>query len=59
MSTWGDESYLERDNRALLNALHSAHPEYSSLFGAVIAEAVQKCRTGGYRTVEDAKKPAN
>jgi hypothetical protein len=56
---WGDDNFLDGENRALLDALYSQHPEFRDVFGVVFVEAVQRGRRDGYRTVEDVKKSAN
>ena len=50
---WGDTSFLEAENQALLAALHANHAEYREVFGSVMIYAVGPGHTDdGYRTVE-------
>ena len=49
---WGDTSFLEAENQALLAALHANHPEYRDVFGSVTVNAVGPGHPDGYRTVE-------
>ena len=49
---WGDVSFLEMENQALLRALHTNHLEYREVFSSVTIDAVAPGHPDGYRTVE-------
>lgn len=59
LTQWGNNDYLERQNRALLDLLKKSYPEYPDVFGAVIIEAVHEGGSEGYRTIDEVRKKPN
>jgi hypothetical protein len=58
LATWGNNEYLERENRALLDVLRASHPEIANVFDHVVIEAVPGVGADlpAFRTVEELRK---
>ncbi|MBZ5533500.1 MAG: hypothetical protein LAO20_18885 [Acidobacteriia bacterium] len=50
---WKDSREIEKKNHALIRAFATRFPEYSEVFGGIIAEATELGGNNGWRTVEE------
>ena len=53
VSPWKDSKEIEQKNRSLIKLFADRFPEYSSVFGGLVAEATERGGTNGWRTVLD------
>lgn len=50
---WKDSNEVERKNQVLIQAFAKRFPEYSDIFGGIVAQAVERGSDKGWNTVED------
>jgi len=50
---WKDSKEVERKNQALIQAVAKRFPEYSDIFGGIVAQTVERGSDKGWNTVED------
>lgn len=53
VSPWKDSREIEKKNRSLIKLFAGRFPEYSSVFGGLVAEATERGETNGWRTILD------
>jgi len=51
LTTWTGNEAAARTNRDFLTAFIAAHPDYSRVFGVLVARALKPDRSGGFATV--------
>lgn len=53
---WNGDDDADKRNHAFLDAFMATHPEYSEVFGFLVAQAQKPDDSGGFRTVYEANK---
>jgi hypothetical protein len=56
LMSWSDNAAADADNKAFVNAVVKAYPEFSESFRAIIAKAEKPDGTGGFTTVYEFDK---
>ena len=51
LTTWTGKEAADRTNREFLIAFIAAHPDYSRVFGFLVARALKPDKSGGFATV--------
>jgi hypothetical protein len=55
-TSWTDEKNADTTNRAFIKAFIATHPDYSRVFGFLVARALKPDNSGGFGTVYDSEK---